>query len=140
VRLWELPDGQMKQLGTHGGSVYGVAFAADGQRLASAGADALVKLWNFTTGERLKNVEGFGKEVTSLGFVGITGEVLASCGDGQLRLIRDNGENVRGYTGANDYLYCAAATPDGKTVVAGGQDGILRIWSGDGKEMAAFPP
>jgi len=58
-----------------------------------------------------------------------------------LKLIRENGEAVRSFSGAGDYLYCSAATPDGKTVIAGGLDGVLRVWNGeDGKPIAEFAP
>ena len=58
VRLWEVADGQGKPLGNHGGSVYAVAFAADGQRLATAGADALVKVWDVPGQKELKALKG----------------------------------------------------------------------------------
>ena len=35
----------------------------------------------------------------------------------------------------------AVVTPDGKTVIAGGQDSVLRVWDGtNGKLLASFPP
>jgi len=71
----------------------------------------------------------------------MTDQAVVSSGDNQLRLVRENGENVRSFSGATDYLYSAATTPDGKIVVAGGQDSQLRVWSGtDGKTMMTFGP
>jgi len=56
-------------------------------------------------------------------------------------LVRENGESVRTFSGETDYVYSAVATPDGKIVVAGGQDSVLRVWSGmDGKAITNFPP
>src|SRR5204862_2984918 len=93
LRVSSLSSGKLlKSFEGHTHHVLGVGWKQDGRTLASAGADALVKVWNFTTGERLKNIEGFGKEVTSIGFVGVTGQFVAASGDGQLRLVRDNGE------------------------------------------------
>ena len=38
-------------------------------------------------------------------------------------------------------LLKASATPDGKVVIAGGQDGVLRVWNGaDGKMIKEFTP
>ena len=131
----------LKNFEGHTHHVLGACWKPDGRTLASAGADGLVKTWNFTTGERLKNIEGFGKEVTSVSFVGVSDQLLASAGDGQLKLLRENGEAVRTFPGAGDYLYCSAATPDGKTVIAGGLDGVLRVWYGeDGKSITEFAP
>ena len=70
-----------------------------------------------------------------------TDQAVVSSGDGSVKLVRENGENVRSFPGAGDFIYAVAATPDGKVVVAGGQDGVLKVWNGtDGKEMAIFAP
>ena len=142
LRVSSVESGKLlRTLEGHTHHVLGVCWKQDGRTLASAGADGLIKTWNFTTGERLKNIEGFGKEVTSVSWPGVTDQLLASAGDGQLKLLRENGEAVRSFTGSSDYLYCSAATPDGKIVIAGGLDGVLRLWDAkDGKPMAEFPP
>jgi WD40 repeat protein len=90
-------------------------------------------------GERRKNVEGFGKEVTAAMFVGVSDEVLLAAGDGQIVLFKDKGDKVRSFTGGGDYVYGAGITPDAETVVAGGSDGVLRVWNGkSGKLLAEF--
>jgi len=45
--------------------------------------------------------------------------------------------DVRSFTGAADFLHSAAVTPDGKVIVAGGQDGVLRVWDGATPEPKA---
>jgi WD40 repeat protein len=51
VTLWEV-DGSAapRVLGAHLGSVYGVAWSPDGNRLASCGLDQSIRLWDPTTG------------------------------------------------------------------------------------------
>ncbi|HTD85564.1 MAG TPA: NB-ARC domain protein, partial [Candidatus Binatia bacterium] len=128
----------IKSFEGHTHHVMGVSWKRDGRTLASAGADAVVKVWDFTTGERKKNIDGFGKEATAISFVGYTDQAVVSCGDAQVKLVKDNGETVRSFSGA-DFLYSAAATPDGAFVIAGGQDGVLRVWNGrDGTLVSAF--
>ena len=125
----------------HTSYVLGVAWKRDSRTLASAGADNVIKVWDFTTGERRKNIEGATKEVTSIAFVGATGEAVAASGDGQVRMLRENGEVVRSFEGAAEFLSATAVTPDGLRVVAGGQDGVLHLWNGATKEkLAAFAP
>ena len=48
---------------------YMVSWKRDGRTLASCGADNVIKVWDFVTGERKKTIEGFSKEVTSICYV-----------------------------------------------------------------------
>jgi WD40 repeat protein len=142
VKVTELASGKVaKSFEGHLHHVLGVGWKRDGRTLASSGADNVVKVWDFVTGERKKNIEGFNKEVTSVAFIDATDQALASSGDNQVRLVRENGDSVRTFSGETDYVYSAMATPDGKIVVAGGQDSMLRVWNGlDGKTLMNFPP
>jgi WD40 repeat protein len=142
MRVLDLATGKVvKAFEGHTSYVLGVAWKRDSRTLASAGADNVIKVWDFVTGERKKNIEGAGKEVTSISFVGVTDQALATSGDNQVRLVRENGEKVRSFEGSGDFVNCGSATPDGQLVVAGGQDGVLRIWDGrDGKLLASYSP
>jgi WD40 repeat protein len=141
VRVVELATGKaVKTFEGHTSYVLGVAWKGDSRILASAGADNVIKVWDFIAGERRKNIESASKEVTSIAFVGVTEQMVATSGDGQVRMMRDNGEKVREFSGS-DFMNSVAATPDGGLVVAGGQDGTLRVWDGKtGNAVATFAP
>ena len=140
VRVVELASGKVvKAFEGHTSYVLSVAWKRDGRTLASAGADNVIKVWDFVTGERRKNIEGAGKEVTAIAFVGATDQAVAASGDQQVRLMRENGEKVRGFEGAGDFMNSVAVSPDGGIVVAGGHDGTLRVWNGkNGERLNAF--
>jgi WD40 repeat protein len=142
VRVIDLKEGKVaKAFEGHTSYVLGVAWKSDSRTLASAGADNVVKVWDMVTGDRKKNIDGASKEVTSVAWVGVTDQAVVASGDNQVRLVRENGEKVRSFEGAADFMNAVAATPDGGTVVAGGQDGVLRVWNGrDGKAIASFDP
>ena len=142
VRVVELASGKVvKVFEGHTTYVLGVAWKSDSRTLASAGADKVIKMWDFVTGERKKNIEGAEKEVTAIAFVGATGETVAASGDSQVRLLRENGEKVRSYEGASEFMNTVAVTPDGQIVVAGGQDGRMHVWNGtNGVKLATFGP
>jgi WD40 repeat protein len=142
VRVVELATGKVvKAFEGHTSYVLGVAWKRDSRTLASAGADKVIKVWDFVSGERKKNIEGAEKEVTAIAFVGATGEAVAASGDSQVRLLRENGEKVRSFDGATEFMNTVAVTPDGMTVVAGGQDGMMHVWDGsNGKKLATFGP
>jgi WD40 repeat protein len=118
--------------------VLGVGWKANSRVIASAGADKVIKVWDFASGEQRKTIEGFGKEITSLGFLPATNEILAGSGDSQLKLLREDGGQVRAFAGS-EYITSASCTPDGRNVIAGCLDGTLRVWNGlDAKLITTF--
>jgi WD40 repeat protein len=142
VKVLDLVTGKVvKTFEGHTHHVLGVSWKRDGRTLASAGADNVIKMWDFVSGERKKTIEGFSKEVTSISFIGITDHALVSSGDDQIRTISDTGEKIRSYEGATNFVNSASATPDGRIVIAGGDDGVLRVWNGTNAQViATFAP
>ena len=141
-RITDLATGKVvRSFEGHTHHVLGVTWSADGRTVATAGGEGMVKVWDFTTGERRKNIEGYEKEVTAVRFVGATGNLLTSSGDNKVRLVALDGKEVRVFPEVADFMQSAAASADGKFVVAGGEDSVLRVWNGaDGKAFAKFAP
>ncbi len=142
VKVVELATGKIvKSFEGHTHHVLGVSWKRDGRTLASSGADHVIKMWDFVTGEKKKTIEGFTKEVTSISFVGRTDQTLVCSGDNQVRTVKENGDKVRSFDGVIDFMHSAAVSADGRIVVAGGQDSVLRVWNAiDGKVLTAFAP
>ena len=142
VKAWTVADTKLvKSFEGHTHQVLGVTLKRDGRIIASAGADNAVKIWSLVTGEVVRTIQGFAKEATSINHVGVGDQFIATGGDGKVRLINESGGDARSFTGASDFMYSAAATPDGKVVIAGGQDGVLRVWNGaTGTSIATFEP
>jgi WD40 repeat protein len=142
ARVTELATGKViRNFEGHTHHVLGVSWSADGRTLATAGADGMVKVWDFTTGDRKKNIEGYDKEVTAVCFVGATANLVTSSGDNKVRLVGLDGKEVRAFPEVADFMESAAVSADGKLVVAGGQDSVLRIWNAaDGGKLATFAP
>jgi WD domain, G-beta repeat len=144
VKLWNVADGKpVRSFEGHTHHVLGVAWRPDGRVLVSSGADMVLKVWDARTGDQVRTVQNqFTKEVTSVGFVA-DDMVVASGGDSKVRLINAaNGNSQRDFGGTSEYMYSAAASGDGKTIIAGGLDSVLRIWNDQGQELAKFaaPP
>lgn len=144
VKVWNLPDGKfVKSFEGHTHHVLDVGWAPDGKLLASAGGDNTVKIWNFDTGEQARTINAHTKQVTRLLFIGKKAEFITSGGDNIAKRFNVvNGGNIGNYTGASDYLQAIGASPDGAIVVAGGQEGIIRVYNGANSQLvrSLLPP
>ncbi|HCN28674.1 MAG TPA: hypothetical protein DIT64_07885 [Verrucomicrobiales bacterium] len=101
--------------------------------LASAGAEGTLVTRDMIIGERKRKIEGWAKEVTSLQFIGATNQIITSAGDNRVRIVNDEGNEIRNLPDLPDYMQAAVSTPNGTTLVAGGEDSLLRIWDSTGK-------
>ena len=140
TRVTDIASGkQVNLFEGHTHHVMSVAFRSDGRVLATAGAEGTVSTWDMIIGERKKKIEGWTKEVTSLQFIGATKQLITASGDNKVRIVTDEGSEVRSIASLPDYMQAAASTPNGAMLIGGGEDSFLRVWDGtNGKELAAF--
>ncbi len=143
VKIFDVETGNfVRSFEGHTHHVLDVSWKADGSQIASAGADNAIKVWNVETGEQIRTISGHTKQVTAIQYIGV-GDHILTCGGDKLVAMHQtsNGGKVRDFTGGADYMYAAAVSRDEAVVVAGGEDGVLRIWNGaDGKAIAAIDP
>ena len=114
----------------HTSHVLDVDWNTDGLTLATSGADLQVKIWDIAEGQQLKKVEGYTKEITSIEFVGGTDTTLTASGDKAVKLA-----NAPLPEAGDTFLHTASSNLDGSVIIAGGQDGVLRVWDGKAKKL-----
>jgi WD40 repeat protein len=140
AKVFDVETGKLvKGFEGHTHHVLGVAWRADGRLLATSGADTVVKVWDVKSGDQQRTIQGFGKEVTAVRFVAESDNVVVSCGDNSVQMKNAaNGGNVRGFGGATDFVHSCSVSGNGKLVIAGGQDSVVRLWNENGQEYAKF--
>jgi WD40 repeat protein len=143
VKIHEVETGKLfRSFEGHTNHVLDVSWRADMKQVASAGADNAIKVWNVESGEQQRTIGGFAKQVTSIQYMGRGGNFVSCSGDKTVRFhTADNGNNFRNFGGAADFMYAAAASEKEQIVIAGGQDGVLRVWNGaNAQSLRTFEP
>jgi WD40 repeat protein/serine/threonine protein kinase len=123
----------------HNGEVTDLVWSPDGHRLASAGSDRKVLVWDATRSKELFSLSGHTRFVTHVAW-SPEGRRLASADFGGVVRVWDpvRGKKLfplRGHTGWVNHL---AWSPDGRRLVSVGKDGKVRIW--DGVRGGWYPP
>jgi WD40 repeat protein/tRNA A-37 threonylcarbamoyl transferase component Bud32 len=143
VRLWKLPT--LEPTGTfegHSDWVRCVEFTPDGERLASCGHDGKLSLWNLDGSGRIQSGWGDKEYVLDVSYSPDGSQILAAMNYRKFQLI-DSAD----LKGTADLTYSASSwargarfTPDGKWILSGADDGVLRVWSAASHRLAlAYP-
>jgi eukaryotic-like serine/threonine-protein kinase len=115
----------------HTAGVRSVSWSPDGNKLASAGEDALIRIWNPTTGESLGELRGHLQIITVVRWSPDGSKLASASEDGTMRIWNpESGLTIATLT-LNDPLkagYFLAWSPDGARIVGGYIDGKVRIW------------
>ncbi|MCI0464303.1 MAG: PQQ-binding-like beta-propeller repeat protein [Gemmataceae bacterium] len=154
IRLWDVATGTLLRR-IEGGQADALAYAPDGRTLAMAVRFGKVVLWDAYSGQQVKALAG-PPGVTALAFAP-DGKTLATAGewkwseergdnpeprepdDNTIRLWEVQSGQLRGRLVGNQKGTTALAfSPDGRHLVSGSKDGVVRLWdvsSGTWREL-----
>jgi serine/threonine protein kinase len=124
----------------HTGMVHGVCFSTDGRRLASAGQDQTVKVWDVERGTETLSLKGHAGAIHAVCF-SPDGRRLASGSQDQTVKVWDAGRGVellalKGHAGA---VNAVCFSPDGRRLASAGWDRAVKLWDTErGTELLTF--
>ena len=123
----------------HTGKISGVCYSPDGKRIASAGEDGTVKVWDAQNGQQVRTIAGLKQG----GIYGVCfspdGQRLAAAGFGTLKVWEARtGQELLALTGPNNGSPGVSFSPDGKRVASGAAK-TVKVWDvATGQEVLAL--
>ncbi len=147
IRLFDLRNNQQIAVLTgHANVIYDLAFSADGQWLASASADRMIRIWNISNPYEpylIGLLEGHDAQVISVAFSPDKRQLISASYDGTLRLWQLPAQlslektlddlSVLTMKRHEGKINCVAYSPDGTLIASGGDDRQILLWNARGK-------
>ncbi|MDB5386933.1 MAG: hypothetical protein JWM11_2579, partial [Planctomycetaceae bacterium] len=131
VRFWNTADGAAiagPDLAAHTGASLALAFHPKGTQFATAGQDALIRVWEFPV-RPVTPLAGHTKPVQSVS-MSLDGTLLATAGaDQTVRLWQADGKPVATLEGHTQPVTATAIAPSKLHVLSGDAGGKIRVWN-----------
>ena len=136
VYLLDFHTAAVRVLRGHQPWVATLAFSADGKRLATAGSDKSVRIWNVESGKLQHTLDGHTAAIHDLSF-SPDGQLLASSAqDKTIRLWQTHsGASLSSLTDLSTHMWCLQFSVDGKRLYAGGREHFFRVYAVDGDSL-----
>ena len=129
LRVWELASGRRIQAITPGSAVTSLRMLPDENRIISGHNDGSVSLWDITTGQRLRQLNGHTSYVRAVDVLPSGRHAVSASYDDTVRLWdMDDGTELRRFVGHDGDALCVATLPDGKRILSGSGDNTIRLW------------
>jgi WD40 repeat protein len=116
-----------------------IAFSFDGEWLAAAGVDGVVRVWNVSEGAESLVALETGAPVTQLAFTQTGPTLVASMQNGRFQTWKLPIQKSQSLAGHTDAITSVASNRSGSQIVTGGNDRVCRLFDADsGQQLRVF--
>ncbi len=131
ARIWDVPTFKVRHvLKGRNQWIEGCALSPDGKTAATTCVDGVVQLWDAETGKHLHDITAHGGSANVPVFLQ-DGKKLATCShDRTIRFfdVETGMQEAVIETSHTNIIYGLAASPDGKWLVSGAWDQVVKVW------------
>ena len=127
VKVRGVADGR-ERLSIEAGAMNAI-YSPDGRQIATGGADNSIKLWDSTSGQLLRTLEGHSKFVLGLAFTPDGSRLASSSHDTSVKIWDPaSGLELLTLRGHSHEVYAVAFDPAGRRLASAGYDGTVMFW------------
>lgn len=137
VRLWRpLAEELVRELAPHEGGISALAFSRDCRRLAAAGEDRRIHLWNVGDGRKLGTLRGHTDRIVALAW-GPSGDWLVSAGWDTTARLWDTArcEPIILLNAHAEQVTAMALSADGSLLACGDSEHAIYVWEIAGRRI-----
>ncbi len=112
----------------HSGWVYAVSWSHDNQRIASAGSDGSVQIWDAASGGQLLTYRGHTKRVNAVDWASDSKCIVSVSNDKTVQVWDgSSGRQLFIYPGHTNWVNAVRWSPDGRRIASASNDGTVRV-------------
>jgi len=128
---------EYNRLSGHKAGILDLNFSPNGQLIATASADATIKLWH-PDGSLWKDLKGHQGTVWSVQFSPDNSMLASGSEDTTIKLWNRDGILLKTFNGHEAAIMSVAFSPDGQTIASASLDGTVKLWTLNGTLLKTF--
>jgi len=128
ILLWADPTTPPRMLSGHDGAVTGLAFAPNGEQLASVGLDGRLVVWDAPSGAARETLEDSIRGIANFAVVHGAAFIAVGKDDGSVRVWEVQGWQSLRLDAGKGSITALALHPEGLWLATGSRDGQITLW------------
>ncbi len=129
TRTSQLGNGLMQMYSGHSSWIGALVWSPNGQRIASAGGDSTVQVWEAATGEKYSVYQGHTAYVQAVAWSPDGQYIASGSDDGTVKIWNiSTGRTASSYSGHYNKVKAVTWSPDGGRIVSASLDRTVQVW------------